>query len=300
MRHPAVRLQQRRPLLALHPGPAAGVEHNRYCLSVSLALVTGTSSGFGLATAERLTNLGWSVVGAMRDPSRAGTVPWEPVPLDLRDPASIIAVAARFGTLDALVSNAGFGLLGAWEELTSEELRDQLEVNLVGTMALCRACLPALREAGGVIVQVSSVSGQWGDPLFGAYNASKFGLEGASEALAEELKDQGVRVVVVEPGPFRTPIATKGPHAAGKDPTGRYREQWRETDEFLTFIQNQAEDAEIAVDAIVAAVTVPGAPFRIPVGKDAGTWVREHAEGVIADVERAEVFLEANRGLGLR
>ena len=99
--------------------------------------------------------------------------------------------------------------------MTSQELRDQLEVNLVGTMALCRACLPLLREAGGVIVQVSSVSGQEGDSLLGAYNASKFGLEGASEALAGEVEPQGIRVVIVEPGPFRTPIVDRGPAGGG-------------------------------------------------------------------------------------
>jgi len=269
------------------------------------ALVTGTSSGFGLATADRLTNLGWTVLGAMRDPSRAhAAARWEPVPLDLRDPSSIRALAARvqerFGALDALVSNAGYGLLGPWEEISPEELRDQLEVNLIGTMTLCVACLPALRTAGGVLVQVSSVSGQAADAGFGAYNASKFGLEGASEALALEVEPQGVRVVIVEPGPFVTEIGTKSPRLDGRGRTGRYEAVWTDLDEFVAFLGSGAEDPEIAVDAIVAAATVPGAPRRIPVGKDAGRWSREHAEGVLADVDRAAEFLAANRGLGLR
>jgi NAD(P)-dependent dehydrogenase (short-subunit alcohol dehydrogenase family) len=267
------------------------------------ALVTGTSSGLGLATAERLVSLGWTVLGGMRDPSSAASgAGWEPVALDLRDPDSILALASqveeRFGSLDALVSNAGYGLLGPWEEISLKEFRDQLEVNLIGTMTLCLACLPALRAASGVFVQVSSVSGQSGDAGFGAYNASKFGLEGASEALALELEPQGVRVVIVEPGPFRTAIGVKSPGPAGRGRTGRYDDLWRETDEFLAFLGSGAEDAEIAVDAIVAAATVPGAPLRIPVGRDAGTWMREHAEAVIADVERAATFLEEHRGLG--
>jgi NAD(P)-dependent dehydrogenase (short-subunit alcohol dehydrogenase family) len=268
------------------------------------ALVTGTSSGFGLATAERLVNLGWTVLGAMRDPSRASAdARWEPVVLDLRDPDSVRALAAlideRFGSLDALVSNAGYGLLGPLEEVSLAEFRDQLEVNLIGTMTLCVACLPALRAAGGVIVQVSSTSGQAADSGFGAYNASKFGLEGASEALALEVAPQGVRVVIVEPGPFRTEIAAKSPGLAGRGRTGLYEELWRETDEFLAFIGSDAEDAAIAVDAIVAAATVRGAPFRIPVGKDTGGWIREHAEQVMADVESADAFLSAHRGLGI-
>ena len=260
------------------------------------ALITGTSSGLGKLTAERLVALGWAVTGAQRNPTAAANEQrWETIALDLTDEASIEAAAARVrgsnGRLDALVSNAGYGLLGPWEEMTSRELRDQLEVNLVGTMALCRACLPLLREAGGVIVQVSSVSGQDGESLFGAYNASKFGLEGASEALAAEVEPQGIRVVIVEPGPFRTPIADAGPHVAARGSTGRYEVQWRETDEWLDWFRAEAEDPQLAVDAIVAAATVPGAPFRIPVGTDAGVGVREHAEGVIADVERAEAFL---------
>jgi NAD(P)-dependent dehydrogenase (short-subunit alcohol dehydrogenase family) len=262
------------------------------------ALITGTSSGLGRLTAERLTALGWTLTGAQRTPS--GNRPWETLALDLTDQASIDAAAAsvrdRHGRLDALVSNAGYGLFGPWEEMTSQELRDQLEVNLVGTMALCRACLPLLREAGGVIVQVSSVAAQGGDSLWGAYNASKFGLEGASEALAAEVEPQGIRVVIVEPGPFRTPIADRSPGVAARGATARYDEMWRENDEWLEWFRADAEDPQVAVDAIVAAVTMSDAPFRIPVGIHAGASVREHAEGVIADVERAEAFLREFRG----
>jgi NAD(P)-dependent dehydrogenase (short-subunit alcohol dehydrogenase family) len=257
------------------------------------ALITGTSSGLGKLTAERFVSLGWAVTGAARNPS--GEESFETIPLDLADEAMIDRAAAhvrdRHGHLDALVSNAGHGLLGPWEEMTSSELRDQLEVNLVGTMALCRACLPLLRESGGVIVQVSSVSGQSGEALFGAYNAAKFGLEGASEALAGEVGPQGVRVVIVEPGPFRTGIADKSPQMAGRGATALYTELWDETDEWLEWFRAEAEDPQGAVDAIVAAATVPGAPFRIPVGIDAGAGIREHAERIIADVERAEAFL---------
>jgi NAD(P)-dependent dehydrogenase (short-subunit alcohol dehydrogenase family) len=268
------------------------------------ALVTGTSSGLGELTAKRLLTLGWDVTGASRRSSNTSHDDrFETITLDLADQASIAEAAAHVGErharLDALVSNAGYGLLGPWEEMTSQELRDQLEVNLVGTMALCRACLPLLRDAAGVIVQVSSVSGQEGEALFGAYSASKFGLEGASEALAAEVERQGIRVVIVEPGPFRTEIADKSPVPAGRGSTGLYEEMWRENDEWLDWFRGDAEDPELAVDAIVAAATVPGAPFRIPVGTGAGMGVREHAERIIADVERAEAFLRDFRGAEL-
>ena len=164
------------------------------------ALVTGTSSGLGLLTREGLVERGWTVTGAMRNRSRAtAETRWETLELDLTETSTIDATSAhigeRSGRLDALVSNAGSYFGGPWEEMTSEELRDVLEVNLVGTMALVRACLPwPLRACPtGSSCRCSSISGQIGDALSGAYNASKFGLEGASpEGLAEELEPQGV------------------------------------------------------------------------------------------------------------
>ena len=267
------------------------------------AIVTGTSTGFGRSTAERLVRLGWTVIGTLRDPMRAtGDEGWETIGLDLRDPDSIEAVAVvceRIGALDALVSNAGFVVFGPLEEFGSEEFRDQLEVNLVGTMALVRVCLPALRTAGGVVVQVSSVAGQCGYAALGAYCASKFGLEAATEAMAEETAAQGVRFVIVEPGPFRTQIGDKAPQAARRDATGLYDRVWQEeVDDFIEFLRDEAEDPEIAVDAIVAAATLPHSPFRIPVGDGVGDEMREHARQVLADIDRAEAFLAANRRLG--
>jgi NAD(P)-dependent dehydrogenase (short-subunit alcohol dehydrogenase family) len=254
-----------------------------------------------MLTAARLAGLGWTVTGGMRDPARAaGETRWETVELDLTDETTIEAAVAHIAEtharLDALISNAGYGLFGPWEEMTSDELRHQLEVNLVGTMTLCRMCVPLLRDAGGVIVQVSSVSGQIGEELAGAYNASKFGLEGASEALRAELASQGVRVVIVEPGPFRTEIGRKSPQVAAKGSTGRYDASWKETDDWVAWLGSDSEDPERAVDAIVAAATRPDAPFRIPVGQETGGWVREHAEGVLADVAAAEAFLASYRG----
>ncbi len=160
---------------------------------------------------------------------------------------------------------------------------------------LCRACLPWLRVAGGAIVQVSSVAGQSGDELFGPYNASKFGLEGATEALRLEVEPQGIRVVIVEPGPFRTTIVESSPRIAARGSSGRYEKEWQELDEWTHWLATESPEAGEAVDAIVAAVIDPSAPFRIPVGEDAGNGIREHAEEVIADVARTEEFLRSHR-----
>ncbi len=270
---------------------------------MSVALVTGTSSGFGQGVAERLLTLGWTVVGTSRNPDRSNApAGCDMIALDLRDPESIAAAAETVvrshGRLDALVSNAGIAVLGPLEQLSMAEIREQLEVNLIGTIDLCRACLPALRESQGVIVQISSISGRIADEAFGAYCASKFALGAASDALADEVAEQGIRVVVVEPGPFRTPITTNTQLASARDDSGLYARAWRELDEWLEWFPEGAEDTEIAIDAIVAAATVPGAPRRLPVGKDSAQDLREQATETLAAIDQAVEFLAANRGLG--
>ncbi len=241
--------------------------------------------------------LGWDVLGTVLDASLAVGLPFETVVTDVTDDAAVVALGAlvreRWGGLDALVNNAGIAMAGPWEELTPTELRRQLDVNLVGAMAVTGSCLPALREARGVVVQVSSVSGQAGDALMGPYNASKFGLEGASEALRAEVRPFGVRVVLVEPGPFRTPISDASPQAAAKDPHGVYAEQWGGVDQWLAWHAAASADPRVCVDAIVGAVTRPDAPFRIPVGDGVADVLRRHAQKVIAQADAAEEFLRS-------
>ena len=259
------------------------------------ALITGAASGLGRGVAEQLTALGWDVLGTVLEESHGVGLGFETIVVDVTDDAAVAdlraLVGARWGGLDALVNCAGIAMSGPWEELTPAELRRQLDVNLVGAMAVTGACLPALRAAQGVVVQVSSVSGQAGDPLMGPYNASKFGLEGASEALRAEMRPFGVRVVIVEPGPFRTAIAHASPQAAAKDATGVYAEGWRGVDEWLSWHQEASADPRQCVDAIVGAVTRPDAPVRIPVGEGIADVVRRHAAKLIASADAAEEFL---------
>jgi NAD(P)-dependent dehydrogenase (short-subunit alcohol dehydrogenase family) len=259
------------------------------------AIVTGTSSGLGRGVAERLVGLGWDVVGTLRgDVAGLG---FDTVRCDVTDDDDVARlgrlVLERWGRLDALVNNAGVAVVGPFEELTPAELRRQLDVNLVAPLAVVRACLPALRAARGVVVQVSSVSGYSADSLFGPYNASKFGLEGASEALAAELEDQGVRVVLVEPGPFRTEIGPKGGQAAAKGTTGRYDKAWDDLDAWLDWHASSSPDAEPCIDAIVAAATRADAPFRIPVGEGIADELRRKGEEMAAQAAAAEEFLDS-------
>jgi NAD(P)-dependent dehydrogenase (short-subunit alcohol dehydrogenase family) len=174
-------------------------------------LVTGASSGIGHATALHLAELGFDAVGAVRkdeDAERLRAEGLRAVQLDVTDAGTIAAAreALADGPLAGLVNNAGIGVAAPLEFLPLDRLRHQLEVNLVGQVAVTQVFLPALRAARGRIVNVSSIGGRVALPLLGAYNASKFALEGASDSLRRELRGHGVDVIVIEPGGVKTRI----------------------------------------------------------------------------------------------
>ncbi|MHB9863413.1 SDR family oxidoreductase [Streptomyces sp. YIM S03343] len=178
--------------------------------------ITGTSRGFGRAFAESALERGDKVVATARNISSLDDLVAEygddavlPLALDVTDKAAVTAavMAARekFGRLDVVVNNAGYGMFGMVEEITEQQLRDQMETNLFGAFWVTQAVLPAMREQGsGHIVQISSVGGVAAFPSLGAYHASKWALEGFSEALAQEVGGLGINVTIVEPGGFST------------------------------------------------------------------------------------------------
>jgi len=172
-------------------------------------LVTGASTGIGRATALLLTQRGATVLAGVRNPGDAppGTTP---VLLDVTNPEHVSQLKDH--DLDGLVNNAGIAVTSPLEYLPLDELRRQLEVNVVGQVAVTQACLPALRRANGRIVNVSSISGRVALPLYGPYAASKFALEALSDSLRREQRD--VAVIVVEPGAIATPIWERGIQAA--------------------------------------------------------------------------------------
>jgi NAD(P)-dependent dehydrogenase (short-subunit alcohol dehydrogenase family) len=196
-------------------------------------LITGTSRGFGRAWAEAALERGDRVVGTARDTRTnddlVATYPetFRVLALDVTDRAAAFDVVKQahdhFGELDIVVNNAGYGHFGAIEELSEAEVRDQIETNLFGALWVTQAALPYLRERGaGHILQVSSIGGVSAFPTVGAYHASKWGLEGFSQALAQEVAGFGISVTLIEPGGFATdwagdsarrskPIAAYGP-----------------------------------------------------------------------------------------
>jgi NAD(P)-dependent dehydrogenase (short-subunit alcohol dehydrogenase family) len=174
-------------------------------------LITGASRGIGRATALRLAAAGWDVLAGVRKEQDGAALAAKsqritPVVLDITNADDIARVGASTARLDALVNNAGFAQLGPVEGIPLEVLREQLEVNFFGQIAVTQALLPRLREARGRIVFTSSLSGRIATPLTGPYNASKFALEGAADALRMELKPWGIRVVLVEPAQIATDI----------------------------------------------------------------------------------------------
>ena len=188
-------------------------------------LVTGASSGIGEATALHLKELGFDPVGAVRkdaDAERLQSQGLRTVRLDVTDAESIAAARAALGDapLAGLVNNAGVAVASPLEFLPVDQLRHQLEINLIGQVAVTQQFLPALRAARGRIVNVSSIGGRVALPLMGAYNASKFALEAVSDSLRRELLPHGVDVIVIEPGGVKTPIWRKGNETADEIQAG--------------------------------------------------------------------------------
>jgi NAD(P)-dependent dehydrogenase (short-subunit alcohol dehydrogenase family) len=181
-------------------------------------LVTGASTGIGRATALRLDAAGWRVFAGVRREAdadslrEAGGERLVPLTLDVADAGQIAAAGERISTelgpagLDGLVNNAGIGVPGPLETIPMEDFRRQVEVNLMGHVAVTKAMLPTIRRAPGRIVFISSIGGRIAFPLNGAYHVAKFGIEAAGDVFRQELRSAGISVSIVEPGSIKTPI----------------------------------------------------------------------------------------------
>jgi NAD(P)-dependent dehydrogenase (short-subunit alcohol dehydrogenase family) len=242
--------------------------------------ITGASSGFGRAIAEAALAADDTVVAAARRPD-AVTDLVESAPervtalqLDVTDPdrveAAVSDVLDRHGRIDVLVNNAGRGVIGAVEETTNAELRDLMNLHFFGPVALTRAVLPHMRERGsGAVVQMSSMGGRFTFPGAGAYSATKFALEGWSEALAKEVDRFGIRVLIVEPGAFRTSFNGSG--------ALQISEAIADYDELIGPVRSgmaedngtQPGDPAKAAAAILHALDSPDPPLRLALGNDA-------------------------------
>ena len=250
------------------------------------ALITGTSSGFGLLTSITLAQRGWHVIATMRDLGRREQLDSaaqsarvqdriEIRALDVTNSDQIASLAAEIGTrpapLDALVNNAGFAIAGFADDVTDAELRLQFETNFFGAAAVTRAFLPQFRRQGmGHIVMVSSISGRVGFPGVSSYAASKFALEGWAETLRFELKALGINVVIVEPGSFETDIWTRNAKISARmqdpaSPNASRIAAWR------TRMENAEKrgNPQLVADTVASILENPKPKLRYPVGRDA-------------------------------
>lgn len=257
-------------------------------------LVTGASSGFGRAITEAAVAAGDVVVGAARRPEALDDLvaahpdQVEALRLDVTDAAAIEEavrdVVGRHGRIDVLVNNAGRTHVGAVEETTDQELRDLFDLHVFGPAALVRAVLPHMRERrSGAIVQMSSMGGQMSFAGFGAYSGTKFALEGMSEALADEVREFGVKVLIVEPGGFRTSLME--PARAGVSTDSGVYARVSETRGLVAGGDGtQPGDPAKAAALILAALAAERTPLRLPLGDDGVSAVLTHLDQVREDV----------------
>lgn len=257
-------------------------------------LITGANSGFGRAFTEAAVAAGDIVVATARRPEAltdlvsAHPDRVEAVRLDVTDQAAgsavIDDVIARHGRIDVLVNNAGRTHVGAVEETADDELRDLFDVHFFGPTALIRAALPHMRDRrSGAIVQLSSMGGQLSFAGFGAYSATKFALEGLSEALADEVRPLGIKVLIVEPGAFRTGLFGNASASGGQiedyDSTaGNTRRVVAAGD------GTQAGDPAKAAAAVIAALEAEHTPLRLPLGDDSVDAILAHLDTVRAEI----------------
>ncbi len=259
-------------------------------------LITGVSSGLGKALAQSVIQSGDYVIGTFRSQAQANDFNNQykdkafAFVLDITEPEAILGlfqdIKKRYGRLDVLVNNAGFGFAGAIEEASDKEVRAVFEANFFGTLHVTQAAMPIFRaQKSGHIIQISSHGGIKAFPGFGIYNASKFAVEGFSEALAAEVAPLGLKVTIVQPGPFRTGFANAAFQQAENKiedynaTAGVFRERMMQVD------GKQEGDPMKAAMAIINISNLPEPPLRLPLGKIAIGTISSKLEHVRKDLE---------------
>ena len=259
-------------------------------------LITGASRGMGVEFARAALAAGHNVVATGRNPDTVRSAVGEHenllvTTLDVTDPHSAEDAAAaaveRFGGIDVLLNNAGSFLAGFFEELTTEQVRSQIETNLFGPMTVTRAVLPAMRRLrSGLVISISSGAGVVGSPSGSAYAASKFALEGWMESLAGEVQPFGIHTMIVEPGFFRTELLTPESTTFGELSIDDYDEARDEVNAFWTSMNgNQAGDAAKLARALIQLADSTEPPLRWAAGEDVVEAVEDKARLLLAQVD---------------
>jgi len=259
--------------------------------------ITGASRGFGVLTAQQALARGDFVVATARDPRTVTAALGDhpnllalrlDVKLEAQAVTAVQQALARFGRIDVLVNNAGYGLLGAVEEANAEEVRALYDTNVFGLLNVTRAALPAMRkQGGGHVINLSSVGGYTAFPGWGLYSSTKFAVEGLSEALAMELAPLGIHVTVVEPGFFRTDFLDASSLATTHDRIDAYAATVGAMREFAAGVNHQqpGDPAKLA-GALLQLADSAQPPVRLQLGSD--TVERVRAKNLSVEAEMAQ------------
>src|SRR5947209_3101427 len=259
-------------------------------------LITGAGRGLGFDIAKAASGAGQAVVATGRDRAKVAAVLGHsdsvlPVKLDVTRPQdaeeAVAAAVAKFGRIDVLVNNAGNFFAGFFEELSPEQIRNQMETLLFGPMNVTRAALPIMRkQRSGLIVTISSTAGIAGQMFCTAYAAAKFGIEGWMESLTPEIAAFGIRTMLVEPGFFRTELLTNDSTTFARPTVDDYAEQTREiVASWKSMHGKQGGDPAKLADALVKLVALKAPPTRFAAGADAVQTFEAKANTLLAQAQ---------------
>ncbi|HEY9619831.1 MAG TPA: oxidoreductase [Crinalium sp.] len=264
-------------------------------------LITGSSTGLGRALAEAVLAEGDRVIVTARNPDKIQDLAQQypqtakAVCLDVTDPVTIQTAVQNgleaFGRIDVLVNNAGYGLMGAIEEVSDQQIRDQFETNFFGLLNVTRAVIPIFRKQNsGHIVNISSIAGRLTSPVLGLYCASKFAVEGLSETLAQELEPFGIHVTIIEPGGFGTDFSSRSLVTAVQKPEyASMREQ------FIQFAAEQPRGhVPTGVQSILKVVQLSQPPLHLALGPGALPTLVQKLSSDIEEYQRFEDIWQAS------
>ncbi len=255
--------------------------------SQKVAVVTGSSSGIGLESAIILARNGYTTYATMRSPHKDTSIkavvqnegiPIRVVQLDVTDDISVKNavdhIISEAGRIDLLVNNAGYGLVGALEDLAMEEIKSQYETNLFGLIRVIQAVLPTMRkQRSGRIINISSGAGIFGYAGGSSYVSTKFAVEGLSESIAYELEHFGIKVILIEPGFIKTNFVNAVVIAKrAQDSASPYSDMMQKMRASTTELAKNASDAELVANIILEAASNPNPRLRYLAGKDVESW----------------------------
>jgi len=255
-----------------------------------VAIITGSSSGIGLDASVTLARNGFLTYATMRNLDKSSIVtaaaekeklPIKVQQLDVTDDQSVSnaiqTIISETGRIDVLVNNAGYGLIGAFEELSIDEIKNQYETNLFGLIRVTQAVLPIMRkQKSGTVVNVSSGAGLFGYPSGSAYVSTKFAIEGLSESISYELDQFGIHVVLIEPGFIKTNFVNAMTTAKkAQDPNSPYSQMMQSVQTNSSEMAKSGSSVDVVSKAILEAVTSKSPNLRYLAGKDVETWAAD-------------------------